>query len=726
MASDSPPFTPIRPNPYIVGTPVRDRTMFFGREAEFELVRRRFAESTHGGLLVFCGERRSGKTSILFQILDRRLGHEFIPVLIDMQSMAVSNEIDFLDKVSREVLAALGPAAGIAPPEFREDSNHSATFRAFIQRVLDAQPHQKLILLFDEYELFENKIDAGTLNQDVLYVLANLMEHEPVFLVFTGSQHLEARRAEYWKILGKSLYKTISYLERNDALSLIQDPVRGRLAYEGDTIDRIVRLTAGQPFYTQAICQSLVDHANEERASLAGDRMLADVVQDLVENPLPQMIFLWDGLDRDEKLVLAVLAETLADGNADANVADLARSIAKRDYPLELSRAQIATALEKLFQSEMLLKNDRRDPPGYAFRMDLWRLWIRRMHSVWQVMREEGLAIPRGRRVVSRRVVFAGLAVIAAIGLASALPGWWRGRHPAAIATDASGPSASFTLQVVPDDAAIYQDGHRVGIGSVDGRIVADTTHRFRAAAAGFADSEFTVRVPAGGSIQKQVSLRPLLGDLSVTTSPPGADVRVDGVLRGKSPITIRGLPTSRPATIEASLPGFGAAQTSYRVAAGGASNVSLTLVPGAAELIVTTDPPSAELHVDRVARGVTPQRMKLSFGRHTIAASREGFLPAETTLVVAEGVRQVELALRSAPPGVLVVLGDRPAQIYLNGSLIVENVQNSGPRELTPGTHQVRVVLVSGETIDQAVTIHSGERTTYDYSKGTTIRGSR
>src|SRR6185436_19714258 len=90
------PFTPIAPNPFIVGNPVRDRAMFFGRETEFELVRKRFQDSNHGGLLVFCGERRSGKTSILFQILDKRLGPDFIAVLIDMQSMAVGSEIEFL------------------------------------------------------------------------------------------------------------------------------------------------------------------------------------------------------------------------------------------------------------------------------------------------------------------------------------------------------------------------------------------------------------------------------------------------------------------------------------------------------------------------------------------------------------------------------------------------------------------------------------------------------
>jgi hypothetical protein len=64
-------------------------------------------------------------------------------------------------------------------------------------------------------------------------------------------------------------------------------------------------------------------------------------------------------------------------------------------------------------------------------------------------------------------------------------------------------------------------------------------------------------------------------------------------------------------------------------------------------------------------------------------------------------------------------VLGDLPAQIYVDGALVVENVQNSGPRRLAPGTHAVRVVLVSGETIDHAVAIKSGERATVRLLEG-------
>ena len=105
------------------------RAMFFGREAEFNLIRKRFEHSEHGGLLVFCGERRSGKTSILFQILDHRLGPAFVPVLIDMQSMAVGSEAEFLTRVSEEILTAIGAGAeGIVPPDFGGESSRSTVF----------------------------------------------------------------------------------------------------------------------------------------------------------------------------------------------------------------------------------------------------------------------------------------------------------------------------------------------------------------------------------------------------------------------------------------------------------------------------------------------------------------------------------------------------------------------------------------------------------------------
>jgi branched-chain amino acid transport system substrate-binding protein len=725
-APPDPDFTPISPNPYIVGNPVRDRSMFFGREAEFELVRNRFAHSTRGGLLVFCGERRSGKTSILFQILDQRLGPDFIPVLIDMQSMAVANEIEFLTRLSEEMLAALGPEAqGIAPPEFTADSNHSATFQKFVRDVLRTHPDKKLILLFDEYELFENKIDSGLLAQDVLHILASLMEHHPVFLVFTGSQHLDQRRRDYWSILGKSQYKMIGFLERADALSLVCKPVEGRVQYANGTVEAIYRLTAGQPFYTQAICQGLVDQLNERRTNHATREALAEVVDGIINNPLPQMIFLWEALERDEKLVLALLAECLQDEGACARVDDLTRLLRKRGYPLDLDKARIATMLEKLFKSEMLLRDDRSAPHGYSFRMDLWRLWIRRQHSVWQVMREVGLGIrsdPNRRRV--RVLVWAAAVVAGAwvLMIVFRLPPFGDDAPATGSATPAGvGPVASYALKAEPEDAIIYLDGRRIGIGTYFDAITAERDHRVRLTASGYADSEIVVRIAAGGSRSDRVALRALFGGLRIETRPPGADVKVDGILRGPSPVTVQGLSAAQPHRVEAALAGYGSAEQAVFVRPDSMLPYTLVLKTGKVDVTLTTEPGRSQVRVDGDARGTSPRDLPgLVFGRHTFSASQPGYLTAETSLVVTQETKQVHLVLVEEPPGILVVQGDQLAQIYIDGVFVVGDVYHSGQRKLAGGTHQVQVVLRSNKTIDSSVVVRPRESATYDFSKGT------
>src|SRR5262249_33360245 len=151
------------------------------------------------------------------------------------------------------------------------------------------------------------------------------------------------------KILGKSLHKMISFLERDDALRLIRKPVEGHVRYDEATLQSIWRLTAGQPFYTQAFCQSLVHQLNERPTHVATLATLSIAVDGIVNNPLPKMICQWDGPERTEKLVSSLLAERPGDEGAQAAADDLRRLLRQRQYPLDLPKASIATTLEKLF-----------------------------------------------------------------------------------------------------------------------------------------------------------------------------------------------------------------------------------------------------------------------------------------------------------------------------------------------------------------------------------------
>jgi hypothetical protein len=159
-------------------------------------------------------------------------------------------------------------------------------------------------------------------------------------------------------------------------------------------------------------------------------------------------------------------------------------------------------------------------------------------------------------------------------------------------------------------------------------------------------------------------------------------------------------------------------------VKANEAVTAALTLEMGKTDVLVTSEPGASEIRVDGTARGSSPLTVpQLTLGRHVFRAVRDGFNTAETTLVVTDAIKRVHLALLREAPGVLVVRGELPAQIYIDGILVVENVQNSGPRSLPPGNHNVRVILVSGESIENTVAVKSGERATYDFTKNGVTR---
>jgi ligand-binding sensor domain-containing protein/AAA+ ATPase superfamily predicted ATPase len=399
-------FTPIQPNPYVVGNPIRSQEMFFGREDDFHYVARKLESTPQGLVIVFCGERRTGKSSILYQMANGRLGPAFVPVFIDMQEMLVQSDREFFNRVARLVVEAVAKATEThvemtAEPlstwaEFASEaakkapsgsSNVYDQVRDFVSRALRQIGDRQMVWLVDEYELLEHKIEEGKLSRDLLPFLATLLDrYERLSFVFTGSRRLEDRDKRLWRdLLRHSLFRKVSYLTPNDTRRLITEPIKERVVYGRGVVESIIRLTAGQPFYTQVICQNIVDFLNEQKRHYVLGTDVMTIVEEVINNPLPQMIYFWEALSDDEKLVLALMADTLADAQDVVSASRLTARITECNYPVTLSETTIRLTLEELFRREMLEKYG---TDAFAYRVDLLRHWIRRSHSVWQVVGE--------------------------------------------------------------------------------------------------------------------------------------------------------------------------------------------------------------------------------------------------------------------------------------------------------------------------------------------------
>jgi ligand-binding sensor domain-containing protein/AAA+ ATPase superfamily predicted ATPase len=383
-------FKAIERNPYVVGNPIRNSAMFFGREDDFQYVARKFEGAQQGLVIVFCGERRTGKSSILYQIMNGRIGDKFVPVFVDMQEMIIRDDAEFFQRTAKLIADGVDKLGGepIVQPAFGANGNNAySQFREFIDEVLKKIGERQLVILVDEYELLEVKVDDGKLSKDIFSFLAGLIDrHDRLSMVFTGSRKLEDRDRRYWReMLRRSLFRKISYLTPNDTRRLITEPVKDTVVYGKGVVDAVVRLTAGQPFYTQVICQNVVDCLNEQKRHYILRSDLKEIVDEVVNNPLPQMIYFWEGLGDDEKIVLSLVAETLVDENDAVTAERITQKIADSKYPVTLTEATIRLTLEELFRNEIL---DKFGEGAFSYHVDLLRYWIKRSHSVWQVVRE--------------------------------------------------------------------------------------------------------------------------------------------------------------------------------------------------------------------------------------------------------------------------------------------------------------------------------------------------
>ncbi len=566
-------------------------------------------------------------------------------------------------------------------------------------------------------------------------MLAALMEQHGVCIVFTGSEDIEERRQDYWRILGKSTYRVISYLQQSDALQLMQRPVDGRVCYQEGSKELIYRLTAGQPFYTQAVCQSLIDHLNERRTSQVGPEEIDAVVREIIDNPFPQMIFLWDGWTRDEKIALSLLAEHLSGGDRRAGVADLFDALQRGGYTVTLAPGRLAAALESLFRKDFLLKEGDA-PPAYAFRMDLWRLWIRRMHSVWQVLSEEGMVTRADRLQVQRRRrgklvgLSAAALVLAAAAVVRLYPereSTWRTSH-ALVGTTATGRERSGAFG--PSAGSQGDDGTSGTIAAGQSRGAA--AGRYDAAGGGGRDRAVASSETgssnsptAHGGVQnggpESTSAGPAAAErpgsrVDLAVEPPEAEISMDGKDAGTGAYS-GVLAASARHQFHISAPGY-AESTFAFIGDGRPASWRISLRPTRADLAVRTDPPGASISVEGVDHGLSPIVLRdLPLGPVHVAARSAGFTPAETVLVLQQKSQDCQLVLRAEPPAALTVMGDQPGTIYVDGVLVKEDVQNSGRHRLPAGRHRIQIMLVSGSTIDDSLRIEPGESVTYDYS---------
>jgi hypothetical protein len=377
------PFVRIFPIPYVTGMPLKTDHLFVGRQDVFDYIQEHLFGTYQNNVIVLHGQRRTGKTSILYR-LKKVLSDTHIAVLVDMQGKAARGTVDFFYSLADDIAYTLedqGITIDLPPRSDFADSPEfffRSRFLRSVYEVLPATPNgngkKHLLLMFDEFEELQKRVEDGKLDAEVFPFLRNLMQHEEALdFVFAGTHKLEELGAEYWSILFNiASYKKITFLSHDDAQRLIVEPAKPYLEYDLLAIERIIGVTGGHPYFTQVVCHELVSYHNETQRSYLTANDVVEVLDRIVERGEAHFKFIWAESSANERAVLLALSDVLE--TAETASADDVRARLDKcaDCPTDIPVPQV---LDRLEMGDILTRSSPRSNL-YRFKIDLIRRWI--------------------------------------------------------------------------------------------------------------------------------------------------------------------------------------------------------------------------------------------------------------------------------------------------------------------------------------------------------------
>lgn len=338
---------PYKPGPVLVeGDP-----LFVGRQDVIQRIEQTL-NNTDSTMFFLIGERRMGKTSILRQ-LPARLGPHFIPIEFTLQRGGMIHSIDaLLSAIAAKIIEAMRTRK-IAVVEIdpyalknaRQENEPTvyATFNEWLKKVVDslAQSNHSLLLMFDEFDRFEEAADAKYFDVSLFIeeFRGYVENHQHIAVLYSGV----AIKREWAGQFAQVQEIQLSSLDSRDArqlITLLNTTYRGQEVFSSPVAKKITEVTGGSPFLIQAVCFELILYLNmqdRQQAEIEDIDIAVDQVLDSWRNGYFQD--LWNRTDENGQHCLIALYELNKD-KLPATVSQLAQrvSMSSRDLRAALDR----------------------------------------------------------------------------------------------------------------------------------------------------------------------------------------------------------------------------------------------------------------------------------------------------------------------------------------------------------------------------------------------------
>jgi len=257
------------------------------------------------------------------------------------------------------------------------ETSSFSDFRDYVEIALEklAERSLSLLLLLDEFDKLQEGIDSGDTSPQVPENIRFLVQTYPRFCaILTGSRRLKRLREEYWSALyGLGTRFGVTSLRPEDARRLVVEPVKGRLVYSRQAVERAIFLTSGQPYLLQCLCNRVFDIS----AQLKIRSVTLDVVEqagDALVEDNEHFASLWDYAQSDRRRFILALCQKEANNPDPLRLGVIQERLI--DHGIEVGDEDLIADLEFLRELELIDLIGETSGAHYVLTIPLMGIWI--------------------------------------------------------------------------------------------------------------------------------------------------------------------------------------------------------------------------------------------------------------------------------------------------------------------------------------------------------------
>lgn len=289
---------PARENLYYFQGPIKEAARFFGRRRELRTI----LQEVYGAVsLWLVGERKCGKTSLLYRVLDPKVQAEHLPADHPLVFVYVDcgSGIETLGQLFHEAFRRVA----VQEPSFSFEQTRELD-RLQIRDCIDELAPKHLVLLLDNFDY----VATEHFSLEDLNVLKEVIISRPNISIVVASRPMGTKSAI-------ELSPFFTYVRREDFGSFTQDEfeefIQKTSAQSGVQLEdyqaKILDLAGHFPYFIQLACSLYFEAITEQRFEQVG--VHAAIRQEFTAQVQDDFALMWGDLNPDEREVLRVLAE---------------------------------------------------------------------------------------------------------------------------------------------------------------------------------------------------------------------------------------------------------------------------------------------------------------------------------------------------------------------------------------------------------------------------------